>query len=133
MTLAIITADARSGQGSSPSRIAASIARHRRRAKGGCDHTGHDQQDPNRLPRPMKRLPGPAGRAAATPEATSASAGPKPRKVRPLVRELELRFRTPFTPRPHLRFSRCREPSAVPLDGPHRTGLTPSGSGASIP
>ena len=98
MTPAIITAMPGAGTGS-PSRIAASIARHRRRAKAAVT-TSHDQRDPNRLPRPMERLPRqqPRGCDAGGDECERR---PKPRKIRPFIRELELRFRTPFAHVPH--------------------------------
>jgi hypothetical protein len=70
--------------------------------QGSGHDTRHDQQDPNRLPRPMERLPRkePCGCDAGSDECERS---PKPRKIRPFIRELELRFRTPFAHVPHPR------------------------------
>ena len=70
--------------------------------QGGGHDTSHDQQDPNRLPRPMERLPGqqPCGCDAGGDECERR---PKPREIRPFIRELELRFRTSFAHTPHPR------------------------------
>ena len=84
MTPAIITAMLGAGRGS-PSRIAASIARHRLPCDGSGHDTREDQQDPDRLPRPMKRLPRkePCGCDAGGDECERR---PQPRKIRPLIR-----------------------------------------------
>jgi hypothetical protein len=79
MTPAIITATPGVGRGS-PSRIAASVARHRRRAKAAVTTPAMISRTPNRLPRPMERLPRqePCGCDAGGDEYERR---PKPRKI----------------------------------------------------
>ena len=91
MTPAIITAMPGAGRGS-PSRIAASMARHRRRARAAVT-TPARISSTNRLPRPMERLSRqePCGCDAGGDECERR---PEPRKIRPFIRQLELRFRT---------------------------------------
>jgi hypothetical protein len=122
MTPAIITAMPGAGRGS-PSRIAASIARHRRRARAAVTTPARISRTPTVSHAQGSVCPA-RSRAAATPEATSASAvRSHARYVRSFASwNCASGPRRSLMPAPP--FSRCREPSA-PLDGlrhPDRPG-----------
>ncbi len=110
MTPAIITAMPGAGRGS-PSRIAASIARHRRRAKAAVTTPAMIRRTPTVSHAQWSDCPA-SNRAAATPEATSASAvRGHARYVRSFASwNCGSGLRSLMSPAPAL--SRCREPSA---------------------
>ena len=110
MTPAIITAMPGPGRGS-PSRIAASIARHRRRARAAVTTPAMISRTPTVSHAQWSDCPA-SSRAAATPEATSASAvRSHARYVRSFASwNCGSGPRSLIPPTPAL--SRCREPSA---------------------
>jgi hypothetical protein len=122
ITPAIIAAMPGAGKGS-PSRIAASIARHRRRAKAAVTTPAMISRTPTVSHAQWSDCPA-RSRAAATPEATSASAvRSHARYVRSFASwNCGSGLRSLMSPTPAL--SRCREPSAChPTDFATRIGL----------
>jgi hypothetical protein len=109
ITPAIITAMPGAGRGS-PSRIAASIARHRRRAKAAVTTPAMISRTPTASHAQWSDCPA-RSRAAATPEATSASAvRSHARYVRSFASwNCGSGLRSLMSPTP---LSSCREPSA---------------------
>jgi hypothetical protein len=84
MTPAIITAMPGAGSGS-PSRIAASMARHRRRARAAVTTPARISRTPTVSHAPMERLPRqePCGGDTGGDECERR---PQPRKIRPFIR-----------------------------------------------